>query len=220
MIAENGLRGGKFVVAVSILLVSVAGIVWTARGVIAGHFQPADDAVLAWFQSHRSAYLDEAMLELTALGSDTVLVVVVLAAVGLLLCCRLYKQAAFTVFCPAVALVLTFTTKELVDRPRPEVPNILLPPDSASFPSGHAFVSMTVCLTLAWFVAPVLPGRAARAYIQTLAILLPIAIGVSRVYLGVHYPTDVLAGWLAGLAWATACRLWWLLLQQPRSAPA
>ena len=91
---------------------------------------------------------------------------------------------------------------------------------TASFPSGHSMMAAVTYLTLATIVAGVLPTRALKVYVLALAILVTLAVGISRIYLGVHWPTDVLAGWTAGAAWALA---WWLAarwLLPPRETEA
>jgi undecaprenyl-diphosphatase len=94
-----------------------------------------------------------------------------------------------------------------IDRPRPDlVPHLMLE-TSRSFPSGHAMMSAVTYLTLGSLLARIVKERRLKIFFLTVAVLLTFVVGVSRVYLGVHWPSDVLAGWCAGFAWAM---IWWL----------
>lgn len=104
----------------------------------------------------------------------------------------------------AVAPALNGTLKLLVDRERPPLGEALLSPDDSSFPSGHAMGSAALAVVLAWVVVRTARGRGVAPTVAVLAVVFAVAVGVTRVYLGVHWPTDVLAGWAAGAAvgWA------------------
>jgi undecaprenyl-diphosphatase len=109
---------------------------------------------------------------------------------------------------------IAFSTlfKQGFDRPRPDLVPHATEVYTASFPSGHAMMAAVTWLTLAAMLARVQPTRPLKIYLFALAALITVLVGVSRIYLGVHWPTDVLAGWTAGAAWALACWLvaWWL----------
>ena len=111
-------------------------------------------------------------------------------------------------------LLLAGVLKNVFDRPRPEVLPHLCLVSSASFPSGHSMLSAVVYLTLGTLLGRFVAERRLKIYVLGIAMGLTVLIGVSRVYVGVHYPTDVLAGWSAGLAWALACGLLGRILQQ------
>jgi membrane-associated phospholipid phosphatase len=153
-----------------------------------------------------AAWLHGAAVDLTALGSVTVLTLVVIVATGLLLVQRLWLTALATAAaCWSGGWAVTLLKGE-VARPRPTLVPHWVDAANASFPSGHAAGSAMVYLTLAALATQVVRDRAARRYFLVAAILLVGAIGTSRVYLGVHWPSDVLAGWSFGTLWALG---WW-----------
>lgn len=156
------------------------------------------------------AWVEEAVRDLTGLGSVSVLVFIVTAAIGFLLVTRRPAAALFVLFAIAGGQVLSSLLKLGIDRPRPDLVPHLTEVYTLSFPSGHAMLSAVTYLTLGALIARITPGRAASAYVLCVAILATFLVGASRVYLGVHWPSDVLAGWCAGAAWAMAC---WLVAQ-------
>jgi undecaprenyl-diphosphatase len=107
-------------------------------------------------------------------------------------------------------LLLSALFKAGFDRPRPDLVSHLSQVYTTSFPSGHSMMSAVAYLTLGALLAQLHKGRAVQAFILAVAILITVLVGLSRVYLGVHWPTDVLAGWAAGAAWACLC---WLVAQ-------
>ena len=153
------------------------------------------------------SWLGTGMIQLTALGSGTVLWVVTALAAGYLLTARKPTSAAFLVIAVGAGMALNSLLKDLFVRPRPELVTHLVQVQTTSFPSGHAMNSAIVYLTIGGMLAQAEPDRALRIYVIGAAILLTVLIGVSRVYLGVHWPSDVLAGWCVGAAWAGLCAL-------------
>ncbi len=153
-------------------------------------------------------WLHQAMVDITAVGSGTILTLAVGITVGLLLVRRLWLTAALVLAATVSGSLLAAQAKFFFHRTRPELVDHLVPVTGLSFPSGHATNSAIVFLTLAGLIAQVERGHSARTYTMAVAIVLVGAIGVSRVYLGVHWPSDVLAGWCAGTGWAA---LWWWL---------
>lgn len=149
-----------------------------------------------------------AMIDFTALGGGTVLTTVVAVTLGLLAIRRLWLTAGLVLAATLIGSILSAQAKLLFARPRPELVDHLVEVRGLSFPSGHATNSAIIYLTLALLISQVVPGRATRRYIIAVAVLLTGIVGVSRVFLGVHWPSDVLAGWTIGTSWALA---WWFL---------
>lgn len=169
---------------------------WAVRA-----FRTADDPTMPV----GPGWVHEAGLDLTALGSHAIIVLVV-AAVGIFLALQRHWRVMWLVLAASLgAMALSAGSKELIGRDRPEVVPHLREVTSPSFPSGHATLAAAVYLTLGAVLAQVVRGRWTRTYCLLLPMIIVFVVGLSRVYLGVHYPTDVLGGWALGLAWALVC---------------
>ncbi|RTL33636.1 MAG: phosphatase PAP2 family protein [Burkholderiales bacterium] len=153
-----------------------------------------------WFQ--------EAMRDLTALGSPAVLVLMVGAAWGYLLMARQWAMSWLALGSTGGGVLVAMILKALFSRARPDAVFHATVASGYSFPSGHAMMSAVVYLTLGALVARLAPRLRLRVYVMVAAIVLTGLVGLSRIYLGVHWASDVVAGWTAGTAWALLC---WLL---------
>lgn len=161
-------------------------------------------------------WVEEMMRDFSALGGFGVLLLVVLAAAGYLLL-RGSRQALWLLLAASAGgMLLSYSAKLLFDRARPDLVPHLSNVDSPSFPSGHSTMSAVVYLTLAVLLARLYAPARFKAYIIGIALGITLLVGVSRVYVGVHYPTDVLAGWALGLSWAVFSYLVALVLQRRR----
>lgn len=178
-----------------------------------------DDTVLRAFREpddlatpRGPGWLAQAGHDISALGGATVLVLLTLLVLGYLLLIRRRRTALFFATSIAGAYLLSASLKHLFARPRPTLVPALADVSSASFPSGHSLLSSAVYLTLGALLARTVARRREKLYFLGSAMLLTWLVGVSRVFLGVHYPTDVMAGWAAGAAWASLCWLiaYWL----------
>ena len=161
---------------------------------------PADPIGAPWFE--------EAMRDITALGSAPALVIAVLAVFGFLALAKAWRPAIFILVASGGGLLVSSLLKYTIDRPRPDlVPhgNLIY---TSSFPSGHSMMSAVVYFTLAALVTRLIERRRLKGYALGVAMTLTLLVGVSRIYLGVHWPSDVMAGWAAGAAWALGC---WLI---------
>jgi undecaprenyl-diphosphatase len=127
------------------------------------------------------------------------------------------RLMGFTLAATIGGTLVSLLLKSLFDRPRPDLVPHLARVYTSSFPSGHSMLSAVVYLTLGSLLAAALPSHKLKLYVLSVAVLLTIFVGLSRIYLGVHYPTDVLAGWLAGLVWALLCWLVARVLQRADS---
>lgn len=143
--------------------------------------------------------------DITALGGVALLTFITLAVVVYLLLIGKQRVALYVIVAIGGGAIISYVLKTAINRPRPELFQHLAYVTTASFPSGHSMLSATTYLTLGALLANLQNNRRLKAYLIGLAIFITIAVGLSRIYLAVHWPTDVLAGWMAGAAWAQVC---------------
>ncbi|MGV3548958.1 phosphatase PAP2 family protein [Rhizobium sp.] len=205
------------VVVVTFLIASISGFLFlTLLGeILEGETYAFDETILKALRVPEDLgtpigpdWLTKAVTDLTSLGGVTVLgLVTVLAVIYLLLIGK--RITGLFLLCSVVGGWMVSNAFKLgVARPRPDLVPHLVEVYDLSFPSGHAMVSAVTYLTLGLLLARMQTRRAARYYFVAAAVLLTLLIGMSRIYLGVHYPTDILGGWSAGAAWACLC---WLI---------
>lgn len=201
------------------LTVVIAALVFlfVSGEVMEGDTQAFDEAIVKWFRRaddpalpRGPAWAREAGIDITALGSFTVILLLVLAVSGFLWIHREKRLIALLLLSTGTGFALNALLKEFFARPRPSVVPHLREVVTPSFPSGHATVSAVVYLTIGVLLFEVVKGRKARLYCLAVAMAATGLVGLSRVYLGVHYPSDVLGGWAIGIGWAGVC---WLAAQ-------
>jgi undecaprenyl-diphosphatase len=175
-----------------------------------GELQSVDNTLLLMLRERGNpadplgpAWLEESGRDISALGGAFVLTLLGLAAVGYLLLLRKQRAALLIAASLLGALGLSLTLKSFFDRARPSLVPHLSHTFTSSFPSGHSMLSTAVFLTLGALLARLEQRRIVKAYFLLWALFLAVLVGISRVYVGVHWPTDVLAGWAAGAAWAS-----------------
>lgn len=211
---------GKLETRTLILLVCLVGAPWAflaiADEVGEGETAAIDRALLLALRSPSDVsdpigprWFEESMRDITALGGFTLLTILTVVAVLLLIFKSRRREALIFAATVILAQISSQVLKAIYDRPRPA----LVPHGSIvysqSFPSGHSTMAAAVFLTLATVVASVEPKRRTKALIYGVAISGVVAVGFSRIYLGVHWPTDVLGGWALGSSWALAA---WIVL--------
>jgi undecaprenyl-diphosphatase len=155
------------------------------------------------------AWLQEAARDITSLGSTIVLGIITFSVVGYLFLAGKAAVAWLMLLAVVGGVALNNLLKFAFARPRPDFVTHAARVFTTSFPSGHATLSAIAYLTIGALLARTHPSFTISIYFMALAAFLTVLIGVSRIYLGVHYPTDILGGWCIGVAWAMAC---WVLM--------
>jgi undecaprenyl-diphosphatase len=151
--------------------------------------------------------------DITALGSFALLGLIVAGVCFYLLMLRLRAEALLVLISVLGGTLISTVLKMTYDRPRPDL-QAMSHQFTSSFPSGHAMLSAVTFLTLGALLSKLAPTRALRIYSFSAAIFLTLLVGTSRVFMGVHYPSDVLAGWCVGAAWALLCSAAAVMLQR------
>ncbi|GJE71340.1 phosphatase PAP2 family protein [Methylorubrum podarium] len=208
---------------VSLLLVSTLGYGFfaLAREVGEGSTAALDRKILLALRNPADlsdplgpAWLEEAMRDITGWGSVVTIVFLTAAAVIYLALAGRQRVAVFVLAAVGGGEAVSTVLKLFYHRPRPDLVPHGMEVFTASFPSGHAMMSAIAYLTLATLLARVERRRSVKALLLALGIVMTVMVGISRVYLGVHWPSDVLAGWCVGAAWAALC--WFVALQLQR----
>lgn len=193
-------------------IIALAGFISIAAGVVEREVEAFDRSILSLIQRIRTPEGTRVMVALTAMGDGVPLAAATVFWVIATLARRDRPSAALMVFAAGGAAALNLLLKPLFGRSRPPNPLATIPGDGVpalgyAFPSGHAMLSLCIYGFAAYLALQGGPRSPARLTIATAHVLLILGIGFSRLYLGVHWPTDVAAGYLAGAPWLAACIL-------------
>jgi len=218
MMIKKSWQVPRVLIPLALVAAAAAAFIAILDEVVEGDTRAIDAAIILAFRVPGNPadpigppWAEETMRDITALGSAPTLVIAVLAVFGFLALAKAWRLAIFTLAASGGGLVVSSLLKYTVDRPRPDlVPhgNLIY---TSSFPSGHSMMSAVVYLTLAALVARLMQKKRLKSYALGIAMALTLLVGISRIYLGVHWPSDVLAGWAAGAAWALGC---WLIARR------
>jgi undecaprenyl-diphosphatase len=193
---------------------SLWGFIEIAEEVMEGETQAFDNWLLGVMRDGKNpadpigpGWLEEMGRDATAVGGLAWLTFITLVIAAYLWLVGKVRMMVFMLAATLSGALVSMGLKSFYDRPRPDIVPHLTHVYTSSFPSGHSMLSAVVYLTLGSLLAAVMPNLRLRIYVLSVAIMLSLFVGISRIYLGVHYPTDVLAGWLAGLVWSLVCWL-------------
>lgn len=196
-----------------VAIILIAGGIWgfiaLAEAVGEGALQSLDDQILLSMRNPNDLadpigplWLEEMGRDFTALGGTGVLLLITILVSGYLLLRRKYRALWLMLISVGGAWGVSLVLKAFFARPRPTIVPHGTVIYNASFPSGHAMISTAFYLTLGVLLARIHPSRRVKGYLLVAAMIISLVVGLSRLYLGVHWPTDVLAGWTLGGVWA------------------
>ncbi len=189
--------------AVGVVLVVLGAFLRLTLGVFEdARVSAFDRDVMRWVVEHRTDALDEAAVDLTALGSKTLITLFALGGIFILLVARDYRGALHLLVAIVGSTLMMFSLKEFLERPRPPVADRLVEAGGWSYPSGHSISAAVLYVTLALVGSRHFKGPDYRRMLMALAVLTTALVASSRVYLGVHYPTDVASGTVLGAGWS------------------
>lgn len=205
-----------------------AAVCWTGFAIITavvltGQSEGIDSAGLLFWRRGAMLvpvgppWLLEGVRDVTALGGVFLRNLVAIGALAALISLRLHREAVLLAATVMGGWLLNTALKLMVGRPRPLIVPHLTEAGGQSFPSGHSFNSAVVYIAIALAFAAMTPVRRVRWSLVGIAMLASLAVAFSRVWLGVHFPSDALAGWLGGAGWAFLAAA---ILQRPAKAGA
>lgn len=218
-------RLGRREIRMLVAVLLIAGGLWgfgaLAEEVLEGETGKFDEAILLALRVPGDTsdpigpgWVEEVARDITSLGGNTVLSMIVAIVVGYLLMVRKRAAALLVFVSVAGGMLLSMLLKTGFARTRPDLVPHEVQVYTLSFPSGHAMLSAVTYLTLGALLMRLESQARVKAYLMGVAVVLSLLVGISRVYLGVHWPTDVLGGWCVGAAWAMLCWLVALWLQR------
>ena len=218
---QKRLLGAAVLVSLLIAAVSFWIFIEVADEVHEGESQYFDEWLLRALRTNHDlaepigpAWLPQVARDLTALGSGAVITFIVLIVAGSLALQRKWGTLCLIIVSVSGGALMSETLKTIYSRARPHLVPHLTEVSSLSFPSGHSMISAVMYLTLGALLARTTVDRSMKIYFLGSAVILTFIVGITRIYLGVHFPSDVLAGWCAGIAWALLCSVIARWLQQ------
>ena len=212
VMSRIGQHEWRILVAVALIIGGIWLTAEVAEAVIEGETHALDQAVLLMLREPNDVtnplgprWLEEMIRDYTSLGGTGILALIVTAVSGYLVMIRRYKRLVVLLTAVLGGVILSFLLKDIFDRPRPDLILDGSYTYNASFPSGHALLSATTYLTLGGLLAQIQSRFRLKAFVLLFSVLIMVIVGFSRLYLGVHWPSDVLAGWTIGAIWALFC---------------